>query len=52
MNLLAIFLLVLLLCGGLGGYEYRSRLYGGNIFGGGLGVIVLVVVVLLVMGRL
>ena len=49
MNPLVILLIVLLLCGGLGGYGYRSGVYGGNAFGGGLGVIALVVVVLLVM---
>ena len=52
MNLLVIILLVLLLGGGLGGYGYRAGLYGGNVFGGGLGLVVVVLVVLLVMGRL
>ena len=47
-----ILLLVLLLGGGLGGYGYRAGLYGGNVFGGGLGLVVVVLVVLLVMGRL
>ena len=52
MNLLVIILLVVLLCGGLGGYGYRSGLYSGNVYGGGLGVVLVIVVVLLVMGRL
>ena len=52
MNLLVILLVVILLCGGIGGYGYRSGLYNGTVYSGGLGLVVLIVVVLLVLGRL
>ena len=52
MNLLVILLILLLVFGGLGGYGYRSGLYNGTVYGSGLGLVVLIVVVLLVLGRL
>lgn len=50
MNILVILLIVLLLCGGLGGYGYRSGMYSANVFGGGFGGIVFIILILFLLG--
>ncbi len=47
---IVVIVVVLLLLGG-GGYGYRSGAYGGNVFGGGVGLIALIVVLILLFGR-
>ena len=48
MELLLIILVILLLCGGLGGWGYRAGWYGGNPGYGLGGIVVLVLVVFLI----
>jgi hypothetical protein len=51
MNLIVILFLVLVLFGGLGGYGWNQGYYGGAHFGGGMGLLLLIVVLVLVFGR-
>lgn len=51
MSLLLIVLIVILLLGG-GGYGWRAGYYGPGVFGGGIGLIVFILIILLVLGRI
>lgn len=51
MTTLLVIICIVLLLGG-GGYGWRAGYYGPGVFGGGIGLIVLILVVLALLGRL
>ncbi|MBC7801578.1 MAG: DUF3309 domain-containing protein [Gemmatimonadaceae bacterium] len=51
MTLVVVIVVLAILIGG-GGYGWRSGYYGGNVFGGGVGLVAVVLIALLFLGKL